>query len=375
VGDFPSTDLLKTYIGVAARTLTEPKSDLSQFSIIWIVPSNGSRIAASHTFTALPGSGVPMNTGELRRVVALGSTIYSSTPDAGANILVHETGHIFGLPDLYNYYSSGSSRTEGWDVMNAGPLGAHFTSWHQAKLGWISSSQMRCVDAGTATVTLTPVEVPGGIKGAVVPVSSSRAYVIESRELAGQDTGICTEGVLIYEVDSLKAGGREPMRLAGGSGVTNTASRRCGPGFDAPFGLSPGQASRFKDPAEGVSVEVLHASLGQYQVRVTKTGPWDDLVADAWSVSQEVSVQRALPLTRDLTVISTRPSHNVRAAVVSETPWLRVSPAVAVSPSTLSVTVDPRGLSEGLYTGNIRLFDDDTPGAGQIIPVRLTVSP
>ena len=92
---------------------------------------------------------------------------------------VHESGHTFGLPDIYSYapvindVKIGSFFfCGGWDMM--GNIAGHstdFLAWHKWKLRWIRDDQVDVVSQsspGPTTHFITPVETPGGTKMVVI---------------------------------------------------------------------------------------------------------------------------------------------------------------------------------------------------------------
>ena len=53
--------------------------------------------------------------------------------------------------------------------------------------------------------------------------------------------------------------------------------------------------------------------------------------------------------------------------------WLSVSPSAALTPSTLSITVDPKTLTPGTYNGSITLAVSGVPSSAQVLPVTYTL--
>lgn len=185
-----------------------------------------------------------------------------------ANVLVHETGHVLGLPDLYAQNAFSHHR---WDVMTASGAGGMF-AWHRWKLGWLDESQIVCLTRGAATVTLTPVEQAGGTK-AVVFRARNAAVVVEVRQRLNEDAAICRTGVLLYRVDFLKGspgrpGGQVvPVRIRSAQPDRGRNLTHCGPQWRAPFSLRRGEPSRVT--AFGLRLRLLRALLGgSYRVQV-----------------------------------------------------------------------------------------------------------
>ena len=127
---------------------------------------------------------------------------------AARNWMVHETGHAFGLYD--EDLDHASATLGNWGVManswsrNAIELGG----WDRYLQGWLGDSQVSCLPidslskAGT-TVKLSPlVRQTPETKVAMVPLSTSKILVMESRKSEGFDViAAGREGVLVYTVD------------------------------------------------------------------------------------------------------------------------------------------------------------------------------
>ena len=135
---------------------------------------------------------------------------------------VHESGHTFGLPDIYSYSPvinevkvGGFFFCGGWDMM--GNIAGHstdFLAWHKWKLRWVRDDQVDVVSQSTSRPTthfLTPVETPGGTKMVVVRTGLNTAYLAEFRTKLGvnalDDRGKYS-GILIYRIDATKSGSR-----------------------------------------------------------------------------------------------------------------------------------------------------------------------
>ncbi|MGH8854294.1 MAG: DUF4214 domain-containing protein [Telluria sp.] len=137
--------------------------------------------------------------------------------------MAHETGHAFGL---YDEDLDHKTQTLGhWSIMamNWSRNAIENVSWDRYLMGWLPEEQVACLPkdsltgAGT-TVALGPlVRQSADTKAAMVPLSSSKILVMESRKNEGYDRiAAGNEGVLVYTVDmtlgTLKGGYRTVRR-------------------------------------------------------------------------------------------------------------------------------------------------------------------
>jgi M6 family metalloprotease-like protein len=267
----------RDYIADAVRT-ADADVDFSAFEIVYVVAAKGSGLERSPAFHALPGIGIDVDGTELRYSATFGEDIRSSWPAKfAAHTLVHETGHLLGLPDLYDFaasrYPSILRFAGGWDTMSWTEPGSHYLAWHKWKLGWLEPSQLTCLSgSGDVTTTLTPLAASGGLKAVVVPTGPSSAYVIEARRRMGEDSRLCADGVLVYQVDATTRSGQGPIRVRAAKPDQSAALvERCGLLYDAPFSTGSGEVARFDDSAAGLSMQVLGSTAsGGFQVRVTR---------------------------------------------------------------------------------------------------------
>jgi M6 family metalloprotease-like protein len=268
-----SFDQHRGYIADAINA-ADAEVDFSPYRIVYIVASETPAISFSPTFHAYAGTGVNADGVEIRHAVTLGGDIRSERPNYGSHVLIHETGHLLGLPDLYLFGTplfDGLRYIGGWDIMGWLAPGAQFLAWHKLKLGWLTPDQVICLTTAIVTdVVLTPLEVRGGVKAAIVRTSPSSAYVMEVRQNINQDAGLCDRGVLIYSVDATARNGDGPIRLrAAQSGSDSTMLDRCGPLYDAPFDLGAGETSRFSDSTVPLIVDITGRTGNDYRLRIS----------------------------------------------------------------------------------------------------------
>ncbi len=197
------------------------------------------------------------------------------------NVLAHETGHVFDLPDLYHRPSDDKGDWDtsvgDWDVMGSQfGLAPDFLGWDKWKLGWLDRRQIGCVQGtGTRMFTLEPLEdvpQPGtdtaGTRLAVVRTGLDSAIAMEVRTATGNDTAACTEGVLIYRVKGETASGDGPVKVFD----THPHASACWgesvypPLADAPLGVG----ETFTVPGNGMKVEVADRTpSGAWTIKIT----------------------------------------------------------------------------------------------------------
>ena len=197
-----------------------PASTSPAYQVVYVVAARGTGVDRSPAFQAYPGSGIQADGTEIR----YGATFFQDTrSDAryAANVFIHETGHILGLPDLYGVFDNPNGNfwhlfrfAGGWDMMSWNDPGGHFLAWQKWKLGWLDPSQLTCLDGpGEVTTTITPLERSGGLKAIVVPTGLSSVYVIEARKRIGEDDWLCEDGILVYSVNSSIRSGNGPVQV------------------------------------------------------------------------------------------------------------------------------------------------------------------
>lgn len=131
----------------------------------------------------------------------------------------HETGHAFGLPDLYDTNLRSPAVTQGigeWGIMGSGnytqpysPAG--FDAWSLTELGWVT---VDTVPTAPGTVTVPPLALGDTVLALMVP-GTDEYFLFENRQAIGSDTAqlnpACTfrtrscakaPGLLLWHIDA-----------------------------------------------------------------------------------------------------------------------------------------------------------------------------
>jgi hypothetical protein len=183
---------------------------------------------------------------------------------------VHEFGHAMALPHV------GSSREPnaflGLDIMgNQDGESKELSGWMRFVAGWLNDDKVYCKplnDLQNTEITLVPLNnIEKGIKMVVVPISQTKAVVIESRR---ENKFSCQmpskrDGVLVYTYDATLSHGQNFLQPVTPLGRTIEHSSNCPVvGYSNPF-LYKGQ----KIIVEGISIEIVD-SLKYDKVKINK---------------------------------------------------------------------------------------------------------
>lgn len=262
------------YLRDAVRT-ADREVDFSRYDVVYFVADPDAPGVDSDA-TKVVNFDRPLRAdgSDLRRIV----TVFEQHPP-DRNVLAHETGHVFDLPDLYHRPSDGKgdwdTHVGDWDVMGSQfGMSPDLFAWHKWKLGWLEAGQVDCVQSGTSLHTLQPLGAPavpgsrGGTRLAVVRTGENSAIAIEARGSAGNDEETCTEGVLVYRVRNEAASGGGPIEVLDTHPETEACVEQSvyPPLADAPLGVG----ESFTVPGERIRVEVADRTpSGDWTVKIT----------------------------------------------------------------------------------------------------------
>ncbi|MEU8844230.1 M6 family metalloprotease domain-containing protein [Streptomyces roseus] len=258
-----------------AVAAADPEVDFSQYDLVYFVADpDAPGVDSDATKVVNFDRPIRADGTDLRRIV----TVFERHPP-DRNVLAHETGHVFDLPDLYHRPSDGKGDWDtyvgDWDVMGSQfGMAPDLFAWHKWKLGWLDSSQVDCVQSGSSLHTLLPLaQAPapgatGGTRLAVIRTGPGSAIAVEARGSAGNDGDTCTEGVLVYRVRNEAASGGGPIEVLDGHPDSEACWDRSvyPPLADAP--LEVGET--FTVPGERIRIEVADRTpSGAYTVKIT----------------------------------------------------------------------------------------------------------
>lgn len=165
-------------------------------------PSNSNRHIWAHRFNLAGWTGSPYVTktpwpGHAGQFIKVNDYIIQSAQGGSTactpgqimpiGIVTHETGHAFGLPDLYDV----SQQTEGvgeWSLMGSGGYTqayspARYDAWSAAELGWVTVDTL----SSSGTVNLGPVQTTDTIRYISV-AGTDEYFYLENRANLESDT-------------------------------------------------------------------------------------------------------------------------------------------------------------------------------------------
>ncbi|MBK7595949.1 MAG: M6 family metalloprotease domain-containing protein [Gemmatimonadetes bacterium] len=160
----------------------------------------------------IPGSFLRVNSYTLQSAVG-GNTACTAGQMMPIGTVAHETGHAFGLPDLYD--TDAASNTEGigeWGLMGSGNYArpwspASFEAWSLAELGWVKIDTLASGAERSAAAVQSGDTVYYG-----ATADPSTYLLLENRQRVGSDTAMMSlafsrmkgPGLLIWQIDAAR---------------------------------------------------------------------------------------------------------------------------------------------------------------------------
>ncbi len=134
----------------------------------------------------------------------------SGTGITRIGVICHETGHFFGLPDLYDtdYSSRGIGcwclMANSWGFDGSQYYPPHLSAWCKAQLGWV-----RPTEVASGTLTVPQVETSPTVFKVTEGFPAGEYLLIENRQPSGFDGLIPQGGLAIWHIDENKSGNND----------------------------------------------------------------------------------------------------------------------------------------------------------------------
>jgi M6 family metalloprotease-like protein len=269
-GGAPSGVDGKRFITEALQA-ADAEVDFKSYKIVIILSNKeATALTGANTRAYTTSDAIPIDGTLVRDVETLGSTTYKYGP----LVLDHETGHAFGVTDYYLPGGTGPALyadAGDWSIMSDSYDDNDHLAFDKWRYGWLTNDLIACLNDETDDdYILSPLAADDdGLKAVVLRTGLRSAIVAEYRTAEGNDANVCSEGVLIYRVDSNT--GVRPVRVVDsvpGSGTGNTG---CDLELaDAPFT----DGDTFSDDASGIEIDVTATGDGQATIHVTRSSTY-----------------------------------------------------------------------------------------------------
>jgi M6 family metalloprotease-like protein len=257
----------KKYISDAASLFSPPDVRFADYDFVFVVAPQNAGFPLSPAFNADRGEGASSPSGEIRLAVTFGTDSYSNRYIN----LVHEVGHLFGLPDLYPSSRDADSAKAGcWSIMSDIFHSVCFLGWHRHKNEWLDQPRKTYLQGATSTwyKTLSPFSSSYGLSMIALPVDDmqkpSKVLVVELAQLVlGSNNQYWGDGVLIYTVDARIATGNSPVVVL--PKIASTSSDY-GYLYEAPYQVH--DVANFKEGNVSIVVSILQKFGSSYHLKI-----------------------------------------------------------------------------------------------------------
>ena len=120
----------------------------------------------------------------------------------GIGALCHEFGHVLGLPDFYNTFSSSKTQLGSWDIMDAGSYNNNshtppsYTAFERYSLGWMELTE---IDEPNDSLTLEEI-TQNNVGYRISTANENEFFTLENHQQVGWDEHQGGRGLMIIHI-------------------------------------------------------------------------------------------------------------------------------------------------------------------------------
>jgi uncharacterized protein (TIGR03437 family) len=356
----------------------------------WLSVSPGSGNTPGSASVAVNPTG--LSAGTYNGTITVTAAGASNSPQTVQVTLVVSSAPVLSVTPTslnFNYQVGGSTPAPQQLSISGGSALAYTVSTGGA--AWLSVIPPNGVTPGSASVVVVPAGLSAGTYDGTITVTAAGAS--NSPQTVTVTLSVTATASLALNPTTLnftyQPGGSVPapqsISIGGASGLSYTVAAGGGSWLSVSpgNGTTPGTAS--------VSVNPVDLSVGTYSGVITVTS------AGASNSPQSVTVTLSVTAGtgQGITVSPSSLSFNYQVGTAAPAPqllsiggasglsfsaaaaggaWLSASPSAGTTPSSISVAVNPAGLSAGTYSGSVTVTSGGTSSSSQTVQVILVVS-
>lgn len=183
--------------GYGAETGGAPANSI--WSVKWNLPADW--VSSDNN-----GNGVRVKVNNFHTEPALWDT--NGTAITRIGVICHETGHFFGLPDLYDTDNTSDGigswclMANSWGFDNGQTHPPHFSAWCKLFLGWVTPTTLN----NPGTYSVTQAETTQSIYRIDRGFTPGEYLLLENRQPAGLESDMPQGGLAIWQIDESVAG-------------------------------------------------------------------------------------------------------------------------------------------------------------------------
>jgi hypothetical protein len=377
---------LSKSVTVASNTATAFTSSAGGGSWLSVVPPSGTA-PANLSVSVNP---VGLNPGTYNGTVAITAPAASNSPTiVPVSLVITSAPTISVSPSLLSFaYQSGGDLPKTQAMTVAAVLATAFSA-SAAGGNWLSVSPFFGSTPATLSISVNPNGLAAGTYAGSITISSQSASnspitvpvnlvvmvaptlsVVPSALSFSYQTAGATPGTQNITVGST-ASVSFTVTTAGGSWLSLTPLSGSAPATLAvsvnPGSLSVGTytgAIAIASPGASKSPQTVSVILVVTAAPVLTVAPA--------SLSFSYQAGGAVPGSQSIAVKSTAPTSFTATATGGN--WISVTPFFGSTPATLTVLVNPVGLSSGTFTGSVTIVSPDSSNSPVSVPVTLAVT-